>query len=41
MGMVDVGVRFQVGLEPQNENKREKVHIFQTSHASLCKAKRI
>ena len=30
MGMGDVGVRFQVGLEPQKQNK--KVHIFQTIH---------
>ena len=40
MGMGDVGVRFPVGLEPQNQNKTE-VHIFQTLHASLCKTKRV
>ena len=27
MGMVDMGIRFQVGLEPQNQNKIKK-YIF-------------
>ena len=31
MGMVDVGIRFQVGLEPQNQNKTKK-YIFSRLH---------
>ena len=31
MGMVDVGIRFQVGLEPQNQNKIKK-YIFSRLH---------
>ena len=31
MGMVDVGIRFQVGLEPQKQNKTKK-YIFSRLH---------
>ena len=32
MGMVDVGIRFQVGLEPQNQNQTKK-YIFSRLHS--------
>ena len=41
MGMVDVGIRFQVGLEPQNQNKTKKYIFSRLHNASLCKAKRV